>query len=219
MTPVLAAEPASHLGGMTWFPYTLIRQGTQVPKILYKTRLSPKLLSAHPALRKHVLHECDIKLSRGSRLAMRLIVTKKGQRNFRNITKAIGCTGYTKDTEGVVRYFTQYWTETDDDTGEIKDTWYVTDRRYFCAMVLQQGKCDFNTIAHECAHAGIIYALRNPRHNWGGNARGKLIDLGKPFGFNPPHVGYDEGCEKIAYPTGAIMQKVMEALHDWKVWG
>jgi hypothetical protein len=189
-----------------------------VPKVLYKTRLPSKPLSTHPVLKKHVLHECDIKLSRGSRLAMRLIVTKKGQDNFRSITKAIGCTGYTKDTQGVVRNFTQYWTRTDDKTGEIRATWYVVDRHYFCAMVLQQSHCSFDTIGHECTHAGIIYALRNPRHGWGGHASGRLPDLGKPFGFNPPHDGYDEGCEKIAYPTGAIMQKVMETLHGWKVW-
>lgn len=185
--------------------------------IIYKTKLAKRPLTRHPILRQHVLHDAELRLHRGSKLAMRLIITKKGKDNFLKVARALGGT-VDRNTLACVRNFSQYWTEHNKKTHRLVRDWYEVDRRYWCAMILQENKCRVETMAHECAHAGILYALRNPRYDWEGNARGQLIDLGKPLGFNPPHDIYDEGCEKLAYPIGLISRHVTIKLHDWKIW-
>lgn len=187
-----------------------------MPKILYR-RLVPRSLKKVRALKGAVLHETNVRPTRG-RLYMRLVYCRdaKAMRKVARFLERPVCRRTSAATMSMMTgYFRRHKR-----TNTIASAHYVVDRECFAVMLLcGPVKPSVEIVAHECGHAALFYAQRNRRHAWGGRVRqrgGPRFDI--PLGFDHTTVHTDTAGERICYPLGVIMRDAVRALYRWGVW-
>lgn len=150
----------------------------------------PRDWSGWPAARPALLM-ADIRLSRGSRLAMKLLVfaSKAELRRFWRTLNGFDlgrhCVGAVNGLASEVIDFRK---------GRQGKSRMEVDPRYFCLMGLVRGKIDAEIITHEAIHAGFAYAKRVKHRNmW--------------------RAAHDFDEEHICYPAGRIALEVSRVLY------
>lgn len=140
---------------------------------------------------KGILAETDIKLTRGSKLAAKLLVFRNRLEMRRFWRKALrGKDGLELKCVGAVDPLAYERMRFNPDSHEL-----CVDAKYFCLVALVHGHLLTEVVAHEAVHAAFCYAKRTGCRNV----------------FAKAHE-FDE--EHIAYPAGLITAAIGQFLHD-----
>lgn len=137
-----------------------------------------------------MLAEHDIRLTRGSRLAAKLLVFKNSRELTEFWRNALG-SRMSPGALGAVNALAREVGPHDSDA----PTHIECDPRYFCVIGLTRGALSMECITHESVHAGFCFAKRHRRDFW--------VKQSEDF------------CEEdVCYPAGRIAKRINAFLHD-----
>ncbi len=151
-------------------------------KIIHTPGL-PRSFAGHPA-GGSIIAEHDIKFTRGSRLAAKLLVFTHSKAMTKFWAHAIGH----RMSPGALEAVNALARETSPGVLEC-------DPRYYCVIGLTKGALCMEVITHESVHAGFAFANRHRRNFW--------VESPKD---------YIE--EDVCYPAGRVAKRINAFLHD-----
>jgi len=162
------------------------------PIIRHNHMVLPRDWSKH-AEYKDVVFDCEVKVTRESRLRAKVLVFKdrKAMRLF--WTKALGRPELTKCTAAVCSTITHITTFSKQKDKPQRPPERRVDPRYFCVLGFVDGALTPDYITHESVHAAFAYDRRvRGKHHW-------------PDRHEPE--------ESICYPAGRIADEIIRRFH------
>lgn len=142
--------------------------------------------------KRGIVLDRSLKMSRGSRLKLRLLVFENWSSMNRFWKNNLRAGGLDRRTLGVVQTLSREISYKRGQEGKSRIVHHPT---YFALMGLLKSHLAANVIAHESVHAGFAYAKRlGGRVTWDGQA-----------------LEFDE--EAVAYPTGNVARLVNDCLY------
>ena len=162
------------------------------PIIRHNHMVLPRDWSTHPEY-KDVIFDCEIKVTRESRLRAKVLVFKdrKAMRQF--WTKALGRPELTRDTAAVCNTLASVTTFSKQKGKSQRPPERRVDPRYFCVLGFVDGSLTPEFITHESVHAAYAYDRRvRGKNNWPDK---------------------EEPEESICYPAGRIAGQIIRKFH------
>ena len=142
---------------------------------------------------KLIEHEYSVKVSRRSRLRLKVCIFKDWKAMDDFFTRALGRPGsICRFTHGVCSKLDNYGTSY---KTKIPQDFVVRDRKYFAMIGLLEKHLNMEVIIHEAVHAGIAYGSRCRSRRW-----------------TDPENHSDE--ELICYPAGYIASQLITQFQE-----